>query len=834
MTDRHAHSHERILVLAPVAVDDALDPAVLGAAGLSCVICHDVVALVEQLEDEAGALVLTEEALCRDDVQPLVLALQRQPSWSDIPVLLLCGPGGDFMPRAIDLLGNVMTLERPVRATTLVSALRSSLRARHRQHDLRRRVEALRQSEERFRFLADYIPSFVWVTAPDGSLTYANEQWVEYSGLTHDDSERRWPLAALHPEDRDSCLARWAQALREGREFEMEARCRRHDGVYRWFMVRASPLKDALGGIISWFGVTTDIHEQKQSEHSARLLADASAELGGITDYQSTLRRVAGLAVPGFADWCAVDMLKDDGTLHRLAVMHVDPVRVPLAHELHRRYPRTGEDDCGPWRVVGTGRSEMCGDIDDERLRRMARDEGELALLRAIGMRSLICVPLISRGSALGAISFVSSDEERRYGRDDLRVAEDLAHRAAVAIDNAMLYRELQDAHRRKDEFLATLAHELRNPLAPIRNALQVMRLTADEGVIEQSRVIMERQIEQMVRLIDDLLDVSRITRGQFELLKERVTLDAVMRNAIDTARPLIDAAGHKLITRLPQQPVWLEADPVRLAQVFANLLNNAAKYMERGGTIWLSGEVCGGRLCVSVRDAGIGIPADALHSVFDMFMQVDRAMSRAQGGLGIGLTLVKRLVEMHGGTVAVSSDGDGRGSSFAVTLPLASVPALDSMSKQGGAANGESPPGAEDAGGAGRHRILIADDNPDVADSLAMMLRLMGNEVRSVCDGEQAIEQAVAFAPELILLDIGMPGLDGYEAARRIREQQWDRHLVLVALTGWGQEEDRRRSIDAGFDYHFTKPVDPAVLEKLISQLPQARPIAEQLDIEL
>lgn len=825
MTDLRTSHCERILVLSPGAVDEALDPAVLGAAGLNCTICSDVVALTAQLAGDAGALVLTEEALYRDDAHPLVETLQNQPSWSDIPVLLLCGPGEDSLPRAIDLLGNIMVLERPVRATTLVSALRSSLRARRRQYDLRSRMEALRQSEERFRFLADYIPSFVWVTAPDGSLTYANEQWVEYSGLTHENAERQWPLAALHPEDRDFCLARWAQALREGREFEMEARCRRQDGVYRWFMMRASPLKDARGDIISWFGVTTDIHEQKQSERSAHFLADASAELGGITDYQGTLRRIAGLAVPGFADWCAVDILKEDDTLHRLAVMHVDPARIPLAHELHRRYPRSREDGFGPWRVIATERPELHAEISEQMLRQAACDEGELELMRALGIRSAICVPLVCRGSVFGVLSFISGDEGRRYCRDDLRVAEDLARRAAVAIDNAVLYRKLQDAHRRKDEFLATLAHELRNPLAPIRNALQVMQLTSDEHMIAQSRVIMERQIEQMVRLIDDLLDVSRITRGQFELRKERVTLDAVIRNAIDTAQPLIDAAGHKLITRLPHQPVWLEVDPMRLAQVFANLLNNAAKYMERGGTIWLSGEVRGERLRVSVRDAGVGIPAEALRAVFDMFMQVDRALSRAHGGLGIGLTLVKRLVEMHGGTVEVSSDGIDKGSAFTVSLPLA--PALGHSDT----GTGEPSPGGD---GGGRHRILIADDNADVAESLAMMLRLMGNEVRSVSDGVQAIEQAVAFAPELILLDIGMPGLDGYEVARRIREQQWDRHLVLVALTGWGQEEDRRRSIDAGFDYHFTKPVNPAALEKLIAQLPQAPPVAAQLDIDL
>ena len=368
----------------------------------------------------------------------------------------------------------------------------------------------------------------------------------------------------------------------------------------------------------------------------------------------------------------------------------------------------------------------------------------------------------------------------------------------------------LRETDRRKDEFLATLAHELRNPLAPIRNALQIMQQAPDDRrAVEQARGMMGRQLVQMVRLIDDLLDVSRITRGKLKLRKERVELAWAVRDAVDIARPLIDAAGHALEILLPDDPLYLDADPVRLAQVLSNLLNNAAKYTERGGRIWLTAQRSDGEVCLSVRDTGIGIPADALPSIFDMFTQIDYSLERAHGGLGIGLTLAKRLIEMHGGSIEARSAGAGEGSEFIVRLPVVTSAPV-------------TPPPAdrERSQPPTKCRILVADDNGDVAESMGMMLRLMGNEVRIVRDGLQAVEEAAAFRPDVILLDIGMPRLSGYEAARRIRRERWGKEMALVALTGWGQEDDRRRASEAGFDRHVTKPADFASLEGLIAEL--------------
>ncbi len=367
----------------------------------------------------------------------------------------------------------------------------------------------------------------------------------------------------------------------------------------------------------------------------------------------------------------------------------------------------------------------------------------------------------------------------------------------------------LRAADRRKDEFLATLAHELRNPLAPMHAALQVMRLADhDRTAVAQAREMMERQVRHMVRLVDDLLDVSRITRGKIDLRKQRVDLAAVVRTAVETSRPLIEAANHELTVTAPPHPIFVDGDPVRLAQVFLNLLNNAAKYTERGGRIVLTVERQGSDAVVSVKDTGVGIPPAMLSRIFELFMQVDRTLDKAQGGLGIGLTLVRRLVEMHGGSVEARSAGYGRGSEFIVRLPAVLIAA------------GEAEAASNKGSALPRRRILVVDDNRDSAVSLGMMLELMDNEVRTAHDGEEAVRAAEAFRPDVVLLDIGLPKLNGYEAAQCIRAEPWGRDMVLIAVTGWGQEEDRRRSKEAGFNFHIVKPVEPAALEKVLAGL--------------
>ncbi len=316
---------------------------------------------------------------------------------------------------------------------------------------------------------------------------------------------------------------------------------------------------------------------------------------------------------------------------------------------------------------------------------------------------------------------------------------------------------------------------------------------------------VLERVVTHMVRLIDDLMDVSRITRGKFELRTQRVELAAVVQAAVEASRSLVEASGHELAVTLPARPIVLDGDPTRLAQVFSNLLNNAAKYTERGGRITLTAELKGGEAVVTVRDNGIGIPAASLPKLFEMFSQVDRSLERAEGGLGIGLALVKGLTEAHGGSVEARSEGVGHGSTFVVRLPVAPDAAPPETN-----ATPAATPGP-------RHRILVVDDNRDGAASLAMLLAVMGNDTRTAHDGLEGVELAEAYRPDLIVLDIGLPKLNGYDACRRIREQSWAKGIIIVAATGWGQEEDRRRSHEAGFDHHLVKPVDAAEVVRLL-----------------
>ena len=416
-------------------------------------------------------------------------------------------------------------------------------------------------------------------------------------------------------------------------------------------------------------------------------------------------------------------------------------------------------------------------------------------------------------GSRIFVTTMLRDVNDRRAAEAALRQSEEQsrANAQTLAQLNEVLRRSseaLNESARRKDEFLAILAHELRNPLAPLRNGLNLIKLLRDKpAAMEETREMMDRQLSHMVRLIDDLMDISRINRDKIELSKVTTPLASIISQAVETSRPLIDSRQHKLSIDLPREEVLVEVDVVRLVQVFANLLNNAAKYTPNGGDIRVVAVKEGERVIVRVRDNGVGIPPQMLSSVFDLFMQIDYSLRRSQGGLGIGLSLVRRLVEMHDGTVEAHSQGPGQGSEFVVSLPTARVRAQP-------AARTADEPRKPVRG----RRILVADDNADSASSLAMLLNVMGHETKAVNDGLAALELADRFKPEVVLLDIGMPGLNGLDAARRLRERPWSKNVLLIALTGLGQEQDRLRSEEAGFDAHLVKPVDGGVLDTLLS----------------
>jgi PAS domain S-box-containing protein len=370
----------------------------------------------------------------------------------------------------------------------------------------------------------------------------------------------------------------------------------------------------------------------------------------------------------------------------------------------------------------------------------------------------------------------------------------------------------LKKADRRKDEFLATLAHELRNPLAPLRSGLEVLNVANDPTIVADIRKMMNRQLAHMVRLVDDLLDASRITNDKLTLRKERVPLRTVVESAVEASRPVIDAARHTVELVLPEEPLWLDADPIRLAQVISNLLTNAAKYTPEGGVIDLTGLRQGREVSIRVTDTGLGIPPAMLGEVFEMFTQVNRTLERAQGGLGIGLALVKRLVELHGGTIAALSPGLGEGSTFRVRLPLAED--LAEATEPRSSPEADSSPSPKPC-----RRVLVVDDNVDGAQSLARVLQICGHEARTAHDGPEALDAARLFRPDVVLLDIGLPGMNGYEVAKRLRADPALSSAVVVALTGWGSEDDKRQSREAGFDFHLTKPVEVTVIQNILAR---------------
>ncbi len=675
--------------------------------------------------------------------------------------------------------------------------------------------ESLRQSDQRFRQLADAMPQIVWTARPDGSIDYLNRRWSEFTGLPRNTTNDAWgPL--LHPDDAPAAHERWAACIQSGAPFEMELRLLdRRQQNYRCHLTRIVSVPNGDGGVARWFGTSTDIHEQKLAEESSRFLAEASAELAAVVDYESTLQKVANPAVPYFADWSAVDLADDDGNLRRLAVAHQDAVKIALVQELMRAYPPDPQSPVGAFAVLRSGEPEIVSEITDELLVQEAKDERHLSLIRSLGLKSYICVPLVVAGKSLGILTFATAESGRKYSETDLALAVDLAQRAAVAIENTQLYQALRETDRRKDEFLAMLAHELRNPLAPIRNALQILKMPGvDEGMVERSREMMERQVQHLVRLVDDLMDVSRVMRGKIELRKELVELATIVARAVETAHPLLDAQGHDLSVRMSSESLLLDADPVRLVQVIGNLLTNAAKYTESKGHIWLTADRDGDTAVLRVRDNGIGIAPQMLPRVFELFVQVDHTSTKAQGGLGIGLTLVRSLVEMHNGTVQAHSDGLGKGCEFVVRLPLVVQPHdLEDGSKVGLQDGYLARPSGK--------RLLVVDDNQDAADSLAMLLRVHGHEVQVAYSGMAALEKTRTYTPDVVFMDIGMPGMDGYETARLIRQQPGQENVVLAALTGWGQQEDRRRTAEAGFNHHLVKPPEPVALESVLSSIP-------------
>ncbi len=632
----------------------------------------------------------------------------------------------------------------------------------------RKRAEAeARRTADLLLAVTDGTPDLVFAKDRDGRITFANPATLRAVGMTAAE------FLGTTQADRPTAPGE-AEAIMENDRRIMAAGVGEVvDEVYtgpagtRVYEASKSPLRSAAGAVTGVIGVLRDVTALRRAE-------------AGLKASEVRFRRLFESAKDGI-------LILDAGAA---TIADANPFLSELLG--YTREELLGKE---LWQIGlfkdAEANKEAVRELQDNRYIRY----GNLPLETKAGRR--INVEFVSNVYGEGDHAVMQCNVRDMTERNRL---EDSLRRQAAG---------LSEADRRKNEFLATLAHELRNPLAPIRTGLQLVRLADGGGKLDRTLTMMERQLTQLVRLVDDLLDVSRITSGKLDLRPERVELRAVVAAAAEDARPLLEQAGHDLAVVLPAGPVYLDGDATRLAQVVANLLNNAAKYTPRGGHVRLTLGLGGGAAVVTVADDGIGIPAAMLGKVFDMFTQVDRALEKTTGGLGIGLSLVKGLVEMHGGTVEAHSGGHGRGSEFVVRLPAAATT---------GDAPAETTVGTTGVVPAAGRRVLVVDDNADAADSLGQLLELLGHEVRTAYDGEAGVEAARAFRPDVVVMDIGMPKLNGYEAARRIRGQAWGAGIVLVAQTGWGQDDDRRKSTDAGFDFHLVKPVDPAALFALLA----------------
>jgi PAS domain S-box-containing protein len=569
-------------------------------------------------------------------------------------------------------------------------------------------------------------------------------------------------------------------------------------GVIELFHREVREPDAALEGTASTIGTLIgQFIERGLAEQRLRLLWEAAAVILSSSEPEAMLRELFASIAPHLGLDAYFNYVVDEaGESLRL----VSSVGIPEADAGRLARLEFGQAICGT--VAASGRAIVASHVQRS-------DDPRVQVVKSFGIRAYACNPLQVDNDLLGTLSFGSRSRDE-FEPEELEFLETICHYVAVAYERLRLVRRLREADRRKDDFLATLAHELRNPLAPIRNAVELLRRASDDdAVVDEAQHVLERQVDQMVRLIDDLLDLGRISRGKVHLRKQRVELAEVLDSAVETARPLIESQRHELVTELPSEAIQLDGDPTRLAQVIANLLNNAAKYTEKGGQIRLKGERQGAEAVVSIRDNGIGLSAEHLPHVFEMFSQAVPALARSQGGLGIGLALVRGLVELHGGRVEAQSGGIGAGSEFRVHLPVVDMSLPH-----------EPPEPVEDGRGRGdrKCRILVVDDHRDAADSLARLLRLMGHDTHTSYDGQEALQAATAVRPQVVLLDIGLPRLNGYDVARQIRQQPWGKGMILVALTGWGQQEDKRRASEAGFDHHMTKPVDVAALESLLA----------------
>jgi PAS domain S-box-containing protein len=704
---------------------------------------------------------------------------------------------------------------------------------RHQHDELVATRQTLEAQKERYRDLFEFAPDAYVVTDERGMIWEANRACSSLLGVEANHLVRK-PLTVFILDDFRPEFWTVLDRLRKEpvvREWEMKVK--RRDGVIVDVSATAAAVQkrsDHLFGIRWLFHDIT--HRRKNEEQVRRLNAEleqrvrartrdleaARAQLEVTTqklalivqvgtavasaaDLETAMQTVVRLVTPDMADHCEISVTDEDGRPRLVAAAH--------AKELTHTPPLFAVEN-----ALGSAASGHYPMVNQAVLELFARDDEHHRQLRDLGLHSLIGVPLMTHGKTIGLLILATSWSGRDLGPDEFIVAQELARRVAFAIDNTQLVQRVKHASQLKDDFIALLAHELRNPLAPIVNALSLIQSRPeDRATVEWARDVAKRKADYMARLIDDLLDISKAMRGKLNVRRERIELLPLVSRALETVRPTVDSRGHQVHSQFPATPVWLDGDPVRLEQVFANLLLNAARYTPSGGQIWLSGHIIEGSsdspvVEVRVQDSGIGMSPEELARVFQPFEQAGTPADYPREGLGLGLSLVRALVEIHEGTVEGSSEGYGKGTTFVVRLPMQSEP---EDGAQGTRQEGLAPPNFVSC------RVLVVEDQQPQAESLARLLEMWGHEVSIAPDAATGLTLATTQTPDIVLLDIGLPGMDGIEMARKLRQQPALGHMVLIALSGFGQETDRERARQAGFDEYMVKPADPEKLRALL-----------------
>jgi PAS domain S-box-containing protein len=749
--------------------------AVLAELGHNLVRADSGEQALERLLEQDFAVVLLDVRMRGLDGFETAKAIRSRERSRHTPIIFLTAHDDNRLPvEEAYSLGAVDYLVKPLVPVILRAKVTGFVELFRKAEQIKQQAELLREMERRqfeqklaeenarFRALTEHSTDAVALVRADGTVLYSSPSSRKVLGYEPDEFTGRSGFEVVHPDDLGRIVNRLAELVQTpGTPVAVELRVRHKDGSWRWVECIGTNLlaETAVRAVVVNF-------------------RDISRRRRALEALQESEQRFARFMqhLPGLA-W-----IKD---LAGRYVYANDAAEKAFQTPREKLYGRT-DDEVFPLAVAG----------------QFKENDGR-ALAGGVGVQ---VIETLQHADGVVHHSLVSKFPIP--GPDGTVVL--IGGMAIDITDRLRAEEELKEADRRKDEFLAMLAHELRNPLAPVCNALQILKLPGlPEQEMQEARDVIGRQVGQLSRLVDDLLDVSRITRGKITLRMVPVELTAVLARAVETSRPLIEANRHTFTLCSTPEPVWVLADPTRLEQVFTNLLNNSAKYTERGGSIRLTAERQEDDVLVRVRDTGFGIPAHVLPHVFELFAQADRTLDRSQGGLGIGLTLVKTLVELHGGTVTAHSEGPGQGSEFVVRLPI-------SREAAGPGDAGEEGPLPAPSKVATPLRILVVDDNRDLVESLAILLRLWGHEVRTAHDGLSGLKAARSYRPQVVFLDIGLPGLDGYELARRLRAEVGG-GMKLIAVTGYGQEEDRRRALEAGFDAHLVKPADLGDVQRLL-----------------